>query len=159
MISTLIIYGTKFNATKKVAETIQEKTPNSVIMNNKEFRKLKNLENFDKIIIGTNIIMGMFNGGIKKFIRKHHKCLVNKTVYGFILGSNKQMAPQYEIKLKKITHAQEVVFMGGIIDPTLAKGLYKKMMESVLISLKENNEPVPSIDYSALNSFINKINL
>lgn len=158
MNSTLIIYGTKFNSTKKVAELINEKIPNSIIMDNREFRKLKNLHDYSQIIIGTNITMGAFHGSIKKFIRKHHKSLLNKTVYGFILGSNLNMASKYEAKLQKITNAKQVCFVGGIIDPSLAKGLYKKMMESVLLSLKENNLPVPSINYTVLYNFINKIN-
>ncbi|HNZ50254.1 MAG TPA: flavodoxin domain-containing protein [Bacilli bacterium] len=158
MNNTLIIYGTKFNSTKKVAEIIKDKTPNSTIMSKLEFRKLKNLNDYSRIIIGTNVIMGTFNGAIKKFIRKHHKVLITKTVYGFILGSNIAMAAKYEAKLQKITNAKQVVFVGGIINPTLAKGLYKKMMEGVLLSLKENKQPVPSINYSMLNQFINRIN-
>jgi menaquinone-dependent protoporphyrinogen IX oxidase len=154
---TLIIYGTKFDSTKAVAEQIAKRLENVTLLNSKNFRTIKSIQEFDQIVIGTNVMMGMFNGNIKRFSRKFNKILATKEVYGFVLGSNQAMAEQYTTKLKKITNAKHTVFLGGVIDPSKAKGLYKKMMENVLLSFKENNQPIPTIDQNSLEEFINII--
>lgn len=154
---TLIVYGTKFGSTKKIAEQISEKIDGSVALDSKDFKALKNIDEYGRVIVGTNIIMGALNPNIKRFLRKHRKSLLHKEVFGYVLGSNYAFEQRYLDKLMKLMNSRDVVFLGGIIDPSKAKGFYRNIINGVLISMKENNQPLPSINYPKLEAFIAKI--
>jgi menaquinone-dependent protoporphyrinogen IX oxidase len=154
---TLITYGTKFGSTKKIAELITGKIENSVLVDSKDLKTLKSIEEYGRVIVGTNIIMGALNANVKRFLRKHRKSLLHKAVFGYVLGSNYACEQKYLDKLMKLMASRDVVFLGGVIDPSQAKGFYRNIINGVLISMKENNQPLPSINYPKLEAFIAKI--
>ena len=84
MSKILILYGTRYGATKEISDeiekVIQEKGIATESYNLKEVN-LKNippLDQYDGIIIGTGIKMGMWTKSVKSFIQKRKKELKHK---------------------------------------------------------------------------------
>jgi len=142
---------------QKIAEQIFEKIEGSVVVDSKDLKALKSIDEYGRVIVGTNIIMGALNANVKRFLRKHRKSLLHKAVFGYVLGSNYACEQKYLDKLRKLMASRDVVFLGGVIDPSQAKGFYRNIINGVLISMKENNQPLPSINYPKLEAFIAKI--
>lgn len=78
---TLIIYSTHDGQTKKIAEFIAQQIHAEVI--SLEQSAVKNLDDFERIIIGASIRYGHFNKALYKFIEKQTALLNQKTTAFF----------------------------------------------------------------------------
>lgn len=78
---TLIIYSSYDGQTKKIAEFIAQKINAEVIA--LEQSAVKNLDDFERIIIGASIRYGHFNKALYKFIEKQTALLNRKTTAFF----------------------------------------------------------------------------
>lgn len=83
---TLIVYGTKYGSTEEALEILLDNLEDKdvKIVNISKEKTFKNLDNFDKVIIGGPINGGRLNGYVKKFIQDNLKALLNTKLAIFI---------------------------------------------------------------------------
>ena len=75
-LKTLIVYATKTGITEKCAKTINKKIQDSTLVN---IQKEKvDMRDYDFIIVGSPIRMGMIDKKIKAFLQKNRQYLKTK---------------------------------------------------------------------------------
>lgn len=111
---TLILYGTKYGSAKVVAEKISK--IGDTICDIKDFNG--SLNEYDQIIIGSSIYVGMMDKMIKEFIKNHYDELQNSTSLLYLCGlskENKDKVVEDNIKDRKVCFGQ-ICFVGGTLD-------------------------------------------
>ncbi len=144
--NTLIVYASRFGATKGTAEEIakilREKNFDVTVIDAKQ-EKIKDISQFDLVIVGSGMAMGNWVGEAEDFVRRFQKDFENKKLALFIsslepierkMGNTKALERIQKIgfddkiakyHLKPIT----VGLFGGIVDYPKIGFLMRKGME------------------------------
>lgn len=114
----IIVYKTKYGSTKSCAEKIS-KNINCDMISVEDAKKI-NLNDYDMIIIGTYIKMGMVPKEIIKFMKLNLKYLKTKKISIFILGiaSSSDMIKLFEKKIPVDikNNVTTIEHFGGLLD-------------------------------------------
>ena len=162
MNKVLIVYGTRFGATKSTSEKIfkilKEKQIEVRHVDSLE-KQIPMLRGYDGIIVGTGIKMGMWTKQIKKFFKKTKKDFAERSFkFGFFVNcgtaaEKKKISEAKEKyidkKLEKIGLSYDIANAFGPIydfsDSSLMSNINKKLMKA---GLKEDGwEKVEDIRY------------
>jgi menaquinone-dependent protoporphyrinogen oxidase len=158
---TLIVYGTKHGATKKVVDMLKEKIAGDVsVVNAKE--KIKcDIKSFDVVIIGSSIYIGAIRKEVKKFIRSNLEEILSRKIGLFLVSGGSEEIESYYKKnfpeelLKKVQakgyfgfsyngegyNAMERMVLKEIAKKVTVKEKFeKKNMDDFLNSLQINEE-------------------
>ena len=95
---TIIIYYSKYGFTKGCAEYLKENIKGDVDLFSINDFKEQNLNDYDNIIIGTAVYMGMINGKIKEFLNNNKDVLKDKKTSLFVCSGVKD---NFELYLKQ----------------------------------------------------------
>jgi len=155
---TGIIYISKHGTTEKVARIIADKlNPNKTQLIDLRKEKIKDLETFDRIIIGGSIHMASVHKKIKKLCESNQNILLTKTLGLFLCCMEKgeksieQFENAFSEDLRK--HATSAALLGYEyhLDKMnfLERALVKKISGS-MVSISE-------IDYDAILRFITEL--
>ena len=156
----LICYGTRYGSAgeiaEKIGETLENRTAMVEVVNLKK-GKVKDLESFDLIIIGSGIQMGRWTKEPLKFLKKNREILSRKKVALFVscMSATKpetcnQGRRDYLDKI--IADFPEIVpiamgLFGGLIDPSRGGRMTKGLMSALLKEFaKEDEEPPEYVD-------------
>ncbi|MCL1823458.1 MAG: flavodoxin domain-containing protein [Oscillospiraceae bacterium] len=126
---TIIFYATKYGASREIAQRISAKLPDSVICDLKE-NQTPPFDGFDCIIIGGSLYAGMLRKEAKIFAKENADFLSGKK-FGLFLSGMTEKEEQYPDFFKLnfpenvLKNAKTTAFLGGIYDPSKAKGLDK----------------------------------
>ncbi len=152
----LICYGTRYGSAGEIAENIGEILQNraaTVEVVNLKKDKVKDLESFDLIVIGSGIQMGRWTKEPLKFLKKHREILSRKKVALFVscMSATKpetcsQGRRDYLDNI--IASFPEVVpismgLFGGLIDPTRGGRMTRGLMKSLLKEFTKEDEEAP----------------
>jgi menaquinone-dependent protoporphyrinogen oxidase len=139
---TLIAYGTKYGATKEIAEKIGEVLKAEGISNDVlSADKVKDLSPYKNVIIGTAVYMGMGRKEVKIFLKNNAAALKERNVYFFATGPSGKGDPIQLVKgaiipvnmkelVAGITFKDTTVFH-GCLDVARMKGLEKWIVKRV----------------------------
>jgi menaquinone-dependent protoporphyrinogen oxidase len=156
----LICYGTRYGSTGEIAESIsnvlRSRGAAVDIVNLKE-HKVKDLESFGFIIVGSGIQMGRWTKEPLKFLKKNRAVLSRKKVALFVscMSATKpetcaQGRRDYLDKINADFPEIEPVSMGlfgGMIDPTRGGRMTKGLMTALLKEFTtEDEEPPEHVD-------------
>jgi len=128
---TLILYATKYGATKEIAQKIATLIEGSQIYNIKE-KNIPDLDSFDCILLGSSVYAGSIRKEMKEYIALNKSSLKDKKLGLFISGmgtesSDKAFKDNFPTELLETASSKEV--LGGIFDPQkvnkLEKTIYK----------------------------------
>lgn len=152
----LICYGTRYGSAgeiaEKIGETLENRTAMVEVVNLKK-GKVKDLESFDLIIIGSGIQMGRWTKEPLKFLKKNREILSRKKVALFVscMSATKpetcnQGRRDYLDKI--IADFPEIVpiamgLFGGLIDPTRGGRMTKGLMSALLKEFAKEDEEAP----------------
>lgn len=154
---TLIIYASKTETTKKCANLLKEKLNDVDISNIKSLSI--DINNYDLIIIGSPIRMGLIDKNIKKFLINNLDILKSKKAAYFICCGFKE---NY-LKYFEQNFPQELLYMaliydtfGGELDLEKQKGFDKFIVKMV----SKNNPQKEDIKILTKNiaNFVNRLN-
>lgn len=154
---TLIIYASKTETTKKCANLLKEKLNDVDISNIKSLNI--DINNYDLIIIGSPIRMGLIDKNIKKFLINNLDILKSKKAAYFICCGFKE---NY-LKYFEQNFPQELLYMaliydtfGGELDLEKQKGFDKFIVKMV----SKNNPQKEDIKILTKNiaNFVNRLN-
>lgn len=146
MSKALIVYSTRFGATKstsdEIAKILSEESFDVKVVNVKE-EKIQNIDNYSLIAVGSGMSMGNWGSEVEDFVKKFQVDLCGKKLALFI--SSLKPVEEKEGKVDLVNRIQKIgiddkikkydlkpistgVF-GGVIDYTKMNFLIKKSME------------------------------
>ncbi|MEZ3497206.1 MAG: flavodoxin domain-containing protein [Lachnospiraceae bacterium] len=158
---TLILYATRHGSTAEAARRIAARMPNSDVKNIKTdaFR----LADYDRILIGSYIRMGMFDRKIRALLLKEIAVLREKMLGIFVcccFTENAQTYFQNNVPPQLLETVQATAALGGELDRKKLHGMDKYVANMVLkadhargilhtFTLKEEN----------IEAFVNKMQM
>lgn len=92
----LILYSSKYGATEKCANLINDNLESKAdVVNLKNRESIDNLNDYDTIIIGGGIYAGKFRSEVSDFIKVNQDCLRNKNIGVFLCCKDKDNTMKY----------------------------------------------------------------
>ncbi|MDF2865333.1 MAG: hypothetical protein K0R72_142 [Clostridia bacterium] len=137
----LLVYASKTGTTEKCAEIVGEKLENATIVD--LAHSDVNIANYDLIIIGASIRMGMMHGKVKKFIKNNMEVLKIKKVAFYVCCGTVENTKQYfETNLPKELLDNAIICdsFGGELDINKQKGLDKFIVKMVTKNAGDKKE-------------------
>ncbi len=144
---TIILYESKHGCTEKCVSYIKEKN------NIQEFIKVSdfkgNLDDYDRIIIGTPVYIGQINKKVKTLIESNKDVLLKKEVEIFICGMNDENYEQMLIMNfdEAIRDHAKIIHAGGAYDFDKL-GWFSKF---IVRKIAKINHSVEAIKYDQLD--------
>lgn len=152
----LVCYGTRHGSAGEIAENIGEILRNrgaTVEVVNLKTGKVKDLESYDLVVIGSGIQMGKWTKEPLKFLKKNREILSRKKVALFVscLSAAKpetcnQARRNYLDNISAEFPEIEPIYMGlfgGLIDSSRGNFMTKTIMQALVKSYIEEGEEVP----------------
>ena len=178
MSKVLILYGTRYGATKEISDeiekVIQAKGMSTVSFNLKEVnpKNIPPLDQYDGIIIGTGIKMGMWTKEIKSFVQKRKVELKKKQAsLGFYVccgeaksDISKAIEKYINLKLEKIGIQSALIdAFGGAYDlreGSPVSGMTRKIIIGMMKEEEEIENPEGELydyrDWEQIRDFANQ---
>jgi len=155
-LKAIIVYGTRYGATKDTAEEIakilQAENFDVKIVNIKE-EKVKDISEYGLVVVGSGVACGRWVNEAEDFLKKFRKDFENKKLALFVSsvepiykreGNNKEVAKMHKTDLedrvsKYALKPVSMAFFGGIIDFNRMGFLTRKGMEAAFkLSLQKH---------------------
>ncbi len=137
----LIIYASKTGTTEKCAKMISTKLKDTTIIN--IYTQNQDINQYDWILVGTPIRMGMIDRKIKSFLMNNLECLkTKKTAYFICCGFNENWKRYYEQNFPKVLLDSAITYdtFGGEMDIQKQKGIDKWITKIVSKNIKGTKE-------------------
>lgn len=137
----LITYAGKTGCTQKCAEILAQKLENATVID--LAKQSPDISNYDVIIIGSSIRIGMFHSETKNFIVKNKELLKNKkTAYYICCWFSKDYLTYFENNIPKELLEKSITYdtFGGELDITKQKGIEKFIVKMVSKTEKGKQE-------------------
>lgn len=157
-VRTLVLYGTKHGCTERCANELAGKLEGEIVVHNIKNGPVKNLNAFDKVIIGSSVYAGMIRKEVKSFCQKNKELLNSKITGYFICGlsegeeATKLLDAAYDEEL--LSHAVVKGSFGGEI--VLDKmGFFEKAVIKKVAKVEKDQK---NISQDAINHFALMIN-
>ena len=131
---TLILYASKYGATREIAQRIAKKMDGAVLCDLKE-RDIPPLTEFDRVICGAPLYAGSIRKEAKTFLAKNADELSAKKLGLFLSGfaaddSENYFEKNFPEKLVRAAKAKEL--LGGIFDPRKASAPERFIIKIVM---------------------------
>ncbi|GHP14423.1 hypothetical protein YK48G_18480 [Lentilactobacillus fungorum] len=145
----LILYATKYGATKEVAEKLDSLLDETDVINIKT-EKIPDVSMFDAVIIGSPVTAGMVKASIKDFINANKNELMTKPLGIYLCGLQTDNEEEYlEQNFPKdlLAHAKTKSCVGGIYDPNKC-GFFARVAIKKVAKLTEYTNTLDSTKIS-----------
>jgi len=154
---TLILYATKYGAAGEIARRIAVRSKGA---ETRDLRQgdINSLAEYDHIIVGSSIYVGMIRKEAKAFFAKHADDLRGKTLGLFLSGMNageEEAVFKANVPQEVLQEAKAVSFLGGIFDPKKAKFMERFIMK---VAAKQSGYK-DSIDDEKIEQFVEAMGL
>lgn len=159
---TLLVYATKYGASKRIAETLQEQLDCDVM----EVTCFQgDLNEYDKIILGVSVYAGMLRKEMKEFIEKNIEELGKKQVYVYVSCMNKDEVKKVLIENLGDSFYQTLVYadgVGGILDFSKMNLMERQVLKMInkkasFIPNIQKNTVADLIDKNRIATFIEQV--
>lgn len=137
----IVLYRTTYGSTQEYAGWIANKT--GYKMESMQEFDTAEIENYDVIILGSNIIAGMLRGA--KWIKKNWALLSSKKVFLYTVGGLDEKGPERMKTLStslsnEIIEAITIFHFRGRVNSAELKPLHRAVVKMVSRSPKEKNQ-------------------
>ncbi len=138
---TLLLYASKTGSTRHCAELIARKFDEKAIdIVDINHVKTVNLDDYDKVVIGTPIYIGKINRKMKRYVFNNQDLLVKKELHFFVcglaLGFEGINMLRKEIPEKLFKHATQVRQLGSEVHLDKLNLFYRAIMKSIMETQK-----------------------
>lgn len=129
---TLILYATKYGATKEIAGRIAARIPGSTVCDLKS-SSIPSVSQFDCIILGSSLYVGKIRKEAKVFITRNTEALSEKKIGLFLSGLEPEHTKEFfannfpEILFQ---NAKATAFLGGIYNPQKGSAFDKFLLKA-----------------------------
>jgi menaquinone-dependent protoporphyrinogen oxidase len=149
---TLILYYSKYGTTQKCAQKLADKIEGGADIVGYKERKKANLNDYDTVIIGAPVYMGMLKK-MKAYCEANLDKLLNKKVGLFVCYMDEETPMEDKIggyfPQQLIDHATAIQGFGGAYD-TAKMGKFDKF---VFEKVAKETGPSDKVNYSAIDEF------
>lgn len=115
--STLIIYGSKYGYTERLAHQLAERIEGEVECVSLKRAERLPLKSYERIVIGTPIYVGNIYKEVKAFLDKHRETLLGKELRFFVvgLGGPSESMRNFTASLdpELLVHSRDTAYFGG----------------------------------------------
>ena len=135
--SVAVIYATVHGSTEKAAKLLADELGNAKVFDiNKESF---NLDEFDTVVVGSYVRMGLFDRNIRKFILRYYPVLMQKNTAFFMCSLMKENEDKYwkNNYPPQLLQKSETVHFGCEFNRDNFHGFEKRVAKSVV---KRNDE-------------------
>lgn len=116
-------------------------------------------DEFDALIIGTNIRMGKPNKKFRKWAKIIRKNLSDKQIYVYMLCAWGEKSDLYIQKIRKILPcAKQIIYAGGVLNAEQATGFVRDLVVDIRKDFVNNGRQLPAIYRKSLESFADSLN-
>ncbi len=146
---TLIVYFTKYGATKVCAKRIAEGIKGEVNLINIKEQPDVSIQDYDNIVIGCSVYAGMLNKRIKSFCTVQSEQLKNKRVFLFLSCMDQTQLDEYvKANLPEVLTRQLLakVSCGGAFYFTKMNFFEKFIIKAITNSKKQQAGQTLSVD-------------
>lgn len=153
----LIIFASKSGTTEKCACMLKEKLSDAEIVSLKEMKDKKETD-YDILIFGSYIRMGMMDKSLKKYLLENAEELKKKKVFLFICCGFEENKKQYFTNNIPSDLLNAFVYyesFGGELNIEKTKGIDKLIVKMVR---KSSPDRVVKLNEENINKFLSKIN-
>ena len=153
---TLIVYAGKTGSTEKCAGILEQKLKNTTAVD--ITKEDIDISQYDLVIIGSSIRMGMFHSEIKKFINKNQEILKSKrTAYYICCGFTNNYKKYFESNIPAHLLDKAIIYdtFGGEIDMSKQKGL-DKFIASMVSKSEEGKKEVKILNEN-IDEFVDNL--
>ena len=154
--NVLVCYGTRHGSAGEIAENIggilQNRGARVEIVNLKK-GKVKDIETYDLVVIGSGIQMGKWTKEQLKFLKKHREILSRKKIALFVSCMTAAKPESYNQARRDYldniaADFPEIIpismgLFGGLIDTSKGNILTKAIMQALVKSFAEEGEETP----------------
>lgn len=128
---TIILYATKYGATREIARRIAEKLPGSSIYDMKK-DSIPPISQYECVILGGSLYAGMLRKEAKEFAARNAAELSGKTLGLYLSGmgmEQEKIDAGFNMNFPEalLDCAKAKAFLGGIFDPAKA-GLFDRLL-------------------------------
>ena len=160
MVKALIVYGTRYGATEMTANDIADVFREEglvVKVANLKDEKVKDISDYDLVVVGSGIQIGRWTKEPQKFLKKNQKELAKKKVALFVCCGSAQPLPDDEKTPEDIEKARRkyldekaakynlqpaaLGFFGGVYNFNNVSRLFRTFMSSIKPQLEAANIP------------------
>lgn len=130
---TLILYSSKYGATREIAQRIANEIDDAVICDLKQ-NNIPSLNLFECVIIGSPLYVGMIRKEVKAFISRNAQALQEKNLGLYLSGMDESKEKTYfdtNFPREILQTATAKSFLGGIFDPQKAGIIARFIMKTV----------------------------
>jgi len=151
----LIAYAGETGTTEKCARLLGKKLGNTTTIDLK--KENANVSDYDLIIIGSSIRMGVFHDKARKFIKKNKDYLKIKDAAYFICCCTKDYQKYFDTNIPKELLNSAITYdsFGGEMDISKQRGLNKFIVK--MIASADKTEKITSIIPENIDKFVEKI--
>ena len=150
---TLILYASKYGATKEIAQRIAQKIEKAEVRDLKQ-EDIPPIENFDCIILGSSIYAGSIRKEAKAFVAKNAGVLSEKMLGLFLTGLGENSSYfEKNFPQNLLTKAKATSFLEGIFDPQKANAAERLIMKAAA----KQSVYVNRINEDAIDQFVGAI--
>jgi len=151
----LIVYATKYGATKKIVERIASVTENVVMYDINDTSSLS-ISEYDCVVIGSPLTAGTINRKIKNFTTTHTDELQTKRLGLFLSGLQKESEVEYwtqNFSQEILDAAMAKAFLGGVFNPEKCGFFARKIIKAVA----KLDSYTDTIDETKINEFVHQL--
>jgi menaquinone-dependent protoporphyrinogen oxidase len=154
--NVLVCYGTRFGSAREIAEKIGEilRTNGATVdVIDLKKNKVKDVDAYDLIVVGSGIQIGKWTKEPLKFLKKHRETLARKKVAIFVSCMSAAQPDKCNIARRDYLDKVMIDFpdiepitmglFGGLIDPSRGNFMTKKIMQSLMTEFVEEGEEPP----------------
>ena len=152
---TLIIYSTKYGATKKIAEDIAKDIEGATLLDIQSDAS-PSIAGFDCVVIGSSLMAGMIGGNLKTFVKEHAEELKSKRLGLFLSGLSKESEDEFfrgNFSPDILEMAQAKAFLGGIYDPAKCGFVARRIIKTVA----KLDSYTDTIDQAGIQEFVQQL--
>lgn len=152
----LVCYGSRYGSTaeisKFIANILRDRGAEVELIDLKRDR-VKDIRNYDLVVIGSSIQMGKWTKDALKFIKRHKEILAQKKVAIFVSCMTAAQPDKCNTARREYLENIDALFpeikpisrglFGGLIDTTRGNVVMRTIMQAIVKSLVENEEEAP----------------
>jgi menaquinone-dependent protoporphyrinogen oxidase len=157
----IILYETSRGTAEQAALWMAEEIPGATVINLKKDHAPENLDEYDKIVLGSGMCAGDPYGKVKKFIKKNRDLLLTKELHLFIThleegeGIEKDFKSAYDEEI--LAHATQKVGVGGRLDFDKLNIFLKLLMRMIVKKKDGEDQNVDSLSEETSREFARNV--
>ena len=152
---TIILYATKYGASREIAHRISERIDGAETYDLKQ-DSIPDLAGYDCVIVGSSIYAGMTRKEAKEFLSQSADVLHGKRLGLFISGmstDNEEAVLAAAFSKELLRCARKASVLGGIFDPKKA-GFFERFIMKIVT---KKSEYINTIDDGKIDAFVNAV--